>query len=297
MQFLLHLEETVAILDLSKDEFFTPTHIKLHYPRCLGRYPRDLYHFKWFSSVESSHAFLDFERIAGLHVHFPETQGMFIEPKNTRGFGFITRTLPADCSRDCLHIPFFSLFAKPTIGSLSILSALRIQMGVDPITLFNLIVLGLVDLYWKLALHSGLLPECNAQNVILCCRPNHRPRILFRDMADVFRDIALRKENGLRYDFCSYKSIDYDSSDLLKRRSFSYDFKLGKYILDPLVKTFSKQMSLDTQHLRNQIVQITNNHITSNSKYFSKDKLAYGYKNKPGQNRLDYVELGKAKYR
>lgn len=138
---------TLAIFEMSNTEFFAPVHFKLHYPRRLGRYSRDLYHFKWFASVESSLSLIDYEKQAEVHVHFPENRGMFIEPMGQRGFGYLMRTQPDDCNNECLHIPYFSLFAEPPSGSTSILIALEQCFNIKPEELFRLIVLGLVDLY------------------------------------------------------------------------------------------------------------------------------------------------------
>lgn len=91
--------------------------LKLHYPRRLGRFVRDLYHHKWFSSLEVS------REIQASSNHFPlkfaylrESAGTFIESKTpNKGFGVIYRELhpfPSSDAHGTYLVPAFSLFSN-----------------------------------------------------------------------------------------------------------------------------------------------------------------------------------------
>jgi hypothetical protein len=208
--------------------------LKLHYPSKLGRFSRDLYHFKWIASLEADAAFREAAAF-GRVLWMPENFGWYCEPSSDsseRGWGVLGRTTSGASFLDCPLIPAFSIISR--VSRYAVLEHVQSTYEWTVQTACTALARNLVEVYIELALRWGLLPECNAQNVLYHFAPDGEVYPVFRDMGDVFKDTAIRRARGLSCSFCEYKTIDWTSPDLLQRRSFSYDFKLGEYILRPL---------------------------------------------------------------
>lgn len=231
---------TVALLEPSGA---VSRHLKLHYPGTIGRFPRDLSLFKWSASLDRSERVKQALVDRGLGLLLPEVGGALVElPINDRGFGYIVRSarpIPVGDAVTQRLVPAFAIWARPPVGEERILTALARTRQITPQELAIQMATGVVRLYFDMALRTGLMPELNAQNlgfVIGDADGTITPCI--RDMQDVFVDAA-QAPSQLDARLGDYKTLNQESADLTERRSFSYDFKLGMYVLEPLGRAAS----------------------------------------------------------
>jgi hypothetical protein len=135
----------------------------------------------------------------------------------------------------------------------------------------------LIDGFVFLATKLGLIPEWHAQNV------------LFRDVADVFKDYEIRRSLTKHTAFCSYKAVNPPhNSDLFKRRSFAFDFKLGEYLLFPLATRFAREFGFDADQVVSQIRELTLDAWKRFPGYFESSSAWYDYPERPLVVRGDY---------
>ncbi|WP_160050489.1 hypothetical protein [Nocardiopsis sp. FR4] len=282
---------TVAVLSPESDVL---GFLKLHFPGKIGRFSRDLYHFKWLASLEASAALEQASALAGGIYYLPEDYGWFCEPRlgsSTRGWGTLGRTIGADLLQQPL-IPAFSILAKTSRNpTYPLLTELRDRLDWTMDAAFENVIGKLIDSYVLLARDWGLLPECNAQNVLYSiglngstCAP------VFRDMGDLFKDMVIRRRRGLSCQFTSYKTIDEDAPDLYERRSFSYDFKLGCYILAPMIAAIATVWSTNQNLLICRSADRFRGKWIDASSYFRSADTWYSYPDVANVSRSSYVE-------
>lgn len=285
---------TVAYLNDVGENVF----IKLHFPQVLGRFNRALPLYKWLASLENSK-----ELCRGIHGPissvslFPYVGGAFLETDGVvGGGGFLLRSVHPfpPSTRDSVLIPAFSLWSmdkkEPSDDPLLIQLVRLLNLNLSGcLTLF---VRPLLESYGFLALRCGFLCEDNAQNVVFEISNNFSEvRVVRRDMADVFKDEALRVE-GEQYPLCTYHSLEqsvYD--DLRKRRSFAFDFKLSRYIIDPLINCLERFLGWNRTEMQEQVRSISKDVVHWPEDYFPANDLAYGYPKEESVNRSSYVEL------
>ncbi len=237
---------TVWVHDLS-----APLHLKLHYPGVLGRVDRALPAIKAVAGWEISRDIveaIDRGEAPNCLALLPETCARWWSPSLDPGtsIGLIARAAspyPQAVSGTYL-IPVFALISRDSraMDDAPLLAQLLDRATNPESLLIERILQPLVRAYCYLAFERGLLPELNAQNVLLEVSSDHIPlRLVLRDMSRVEKALHIRRGRGLSVSFLSapYKCIDTtaDPGLAMIRHSFSFDFKLGLYCLAELVDT------------------------------------------------------------
>lgn len=274
--------------------------IKLHYPAFLGRYPRDLRLFKWLAALENSRELRSHEQAFPPTMgYLPEDAGTFVAGSMETGFGVIYRSAAARPVQEQARvlIPAFSLFARRQTGSL-ICQILRARR--DPFeSLMGEFVEPLLSAYALLADRLGMIPECNAQNVLFEATPELCvSRVVFRDLGDMFKDLSRRAELGLHTAFCDYKSIDRARDrDYFERRSFSFDFKLGEYILGPLIAMVAEGMGVDVRRLQCAVREVALSTMPDPEEYFGSRTTWFSYPDEVQPGRGRYVQHERPRFR
>lgn len=283
--------------------------VKLHVPRTIGRYVRDIRLHTWISSIENSHL------LSHIVVHselvcppsfafLSEGSGSYLEcDGDARGFGHIERALtptPASTGRNQL-IPYFSLWSKDASNRelKPMLAVLIAKFGWSYEDVFARVIAPLFEGYAFLALRVGLIPECNAQNVLLevdCISGS--TRVVHRDLMGFFKDL----DHGLLQDVAQfpmngYHTIGRGVADTELRRSFAFDFKLGQYVLDPLVHLIAGHFGIPVDKVAMDCKDLCRSMIRWPIGYFPPDGLQYGYPNQPLVGRSRYVSLDVPRYR
>jgi len=163
----------------------------------------------------------------------------------------------------------------------------------------DLVVRPLVEGYEFLALQVGMLPECNAQNVLLEVNPTtSATRVVHRDLMGFFKDLdfGLVGETDA-FGMNRYHTIGRSIGDTRMRRSFAFDFKLGEYVLDPLGREIAGIFNLTVEEVEAAVRDVIEASLRWPPAYFPADGLAYGYPRRSSVGRGAYVPIGKPRYR
>lgn len=225
----------------------TNFYLKLHYDGIIGRINRSLPYLKAISGFEISTILqngINDDIYPKYFSYYREIGVRVLYFSNIKSWSFILREgKPYKINKStCCIVPFFSLFSNDRLNSnKTLLYQLAIKHGSKIIDMIvNLIIKRIIKIYFKLILNEGLQFELNAQNILIGFDNNFTPTlIIFRDLMGVEKDITIRQKNGLSNNFLStpYKFIHNNlDNDLYQiRHSFSFDFKLSKYIIEPLL--------------------------------------------------------------
>lgn len=267
--------------------------IKLHYEGIIGRVMRGLPRAKAIAGVEINNDLCNAyslnqppKRMAILReivalilsTNSPSLIEIGVVLRETRAFPEKHSTV---------LIPFFSLFSRdihnPNHPDM-LTQILREQSNPEEV-LFNDILKPLLESYCFLIFKRGILPEINAQNVLLEIDTKGNPtRIVLRDFQGYEKDLTRRKLLGLASNFHSYPykciSREEDEDIYYIRHSFSYDFKLGRYVFDEILNSYCKEFSSDKIVLSKRIADIF--HEIANGEeigHFKPENLYFYHKN------------------
>ena len=284
-------------------------YLKLHYDRILCRAKRNLPFRKAVAGVEISDILKKYIK-AGF---FQESFSIFLESfsinaeLNNSDFGFVFREgNPFPYKRNILPIiPFFSLTGSDIKKPSDDLLLIQILLNFDDKKemLLERIIFPILSFYVVMIKQLGLTPELNAQNILLELNEKAEPsRVIIRDHMGTEKDITLRKELGLSTNFVShdYKIIDRYINEKLYfiRHSFHYDFKLCKYVIEPILRTYSRAFGEDLEKLieltkEKFISEIGNfrfNYFKPYNKWYSHPKIQF-------EGERPYISHSKTKYR
>jgi hypothetical protein len=289
---------------LRRDNEVEPYFIKLHYPRRIGRFTRNLPLYKWLSSLENSSELLaNIATFPSCLALLAETSGTFVEGTGgAPGFGVLYREFsPRPSKGERLLIPAFSLFSrsKPQAGSESLLLQLLTYLGKTTDSFISYFIRPLLDSYIYLSCVCGMIPEYNAQNVLYEIDLNNREtRCVVRDMSDFFKDITIRRERGLHTSFCTYHKIERSiDPDFFKRRSFAYDFKCGEYLIRPLCECYAREMNISLEELIESVRGEARLAWSLCDNYFQPEDKWYVYPKEAYVDRGSYVEMATPAFR
>jgi hypothetical protein len=147
------------------------------------------------------------------------------------------------------------------------------------------ILFRVIDIYFEMVVKLGLLFEFNAQNVLVGFDKNFNPiSIILRDMMDAEKDLTIRAGLGLNTTFESfpYHVISEEQGHFYQERhSFSFDFKLSGYIIEPIIETASRlkvldkvQTVMDIKYYTSKwLRQLPENYFPYDGKWYSYDKI------------------------
>lgn len=289
-------------------------HAKLHYPGVLGRVRRELPFLKAVAGYEVSQEVTSFienrSRPFGLlrEVGLRSVRGVLSQSWD-ESWSCIIRdgtAYPAYVTSTVL-VPAFSLFARDRLApnDPSLISQLwEVSGRSDCISwVWEEVVSPLIESYLAMTFTLGLMPELNAQNVLLeIGKGVMRP--VFRDMGRVEKALHVRRLRGLSTEFISapYKFIDMalDADYARIRHSFSFDFKLGTYVIEPLLRSLCEATNHDYETAREYVAE-RNRSVMARDPFvltcFPSDGQIYGHPKKLLTTTRPYIRLGPAKFR
>mgnify|MGYP001059422775 CR=1 FL=1 len=236
--------------------------LKLSYHDLLGRQVRLMTQDHVRSAVQVSRVL----RRAILGHNVTASFGIFHEPFGVAldgdalglGWGYVERQFaPIMPQVDGQLIPAFSLFgndrrrAKNTPLLHAIIGA-RKQL-LRPDLFFNLVLRPVLDSYFGVLVKTGLQLELHAQNLVFLVpnSPRRSWRVVYRDMESVDKDLPLMRIAGTAAPFINdvYKALREEDYNYQIKHSFMFDFKLGEYVLRPLVDCWEKASSANVAEL------------------------------------------------
>jgi len=147
-------------------------------------------------------------------------------------------------------IPGFSLFGKdmhsPT-DELLINQFIELSNREPREYLVNVLKM-IVDCYWSVVLSCAFHLECHAQNCLFEIDEDFNiSRVVIKDMDSVDKDIPLASHFKLNDKWESYPYMCFDGSIYFYsiRPSFIYDFKVGEYLLSPIIEAVASKHGLN----------------------------------------------------
>ena len=176
------------------------------------------------------------------------------------------------CYEPRILIPAFSLFGVDFKNKDDdyLLIQLIEHSKLSPID-YTLTLLHLaVDAFWLLLTKCALIPELHGQNCVYELDHNFVPvRFCVKDMEDIDREMLLAKELGLKTEWESYpyKCNDENVSDRVYRASYLYDFKLGEYLLKPIIEIVSERYSISASFFASHIQEYVRQQYLSSIPY------------------------------
>lgn len=291
--------------------------IKLDYIGILGRIPRNLDLKRIQSAFEVTNIIKNAIKAGKMNTKFallledygraaylPTEEGKVYE------LGFVLRNdriySANEQVKDLALIPTFSLFGNDLNepNSKSILVQLFEKQD-KPINkyAFEDILKPIIDCYFDTLINCGLCIEAHAQNMLVAIDSNYQIQyIVARDMESVDKDLPLRKFLGLPDDEIvaqNYKCLRESDYNYQIMHSFMYDFKLGGYLLDPIIELFKNTYDeFDEELIVSQIKLLAQSYIAKLPlDYFS--ECWYDYANvihEQGKKR-PYVAHANPRYR
>ena len=162
----------------------------------------------------------------------------------------------------------------------------------------------IVDGYWGVVLNCAFHLEYHSQNCLFEVDDSYNiVRLVYRDMDSVDKDIPLARQLGLRSEWESYPYSCMDETFYAYkiRSSYMYDFKLGEYLLSPLIEVVAKRFNLNPPEIYREIKNYVQRNYVSllPATYFPTDGCWYDCDNterKPGEQRQYYAHKN-PKYR
>jgi hypothetical protein len=294
---------------LSLDSSF-PFYIKLHYEGCLGRVSRGLPRKKAIAGPEvfSDLALcIEHQLQPNQFAVLPEFLALIKSCPSERipEIGLVIRGItPLPSIPGRYLIPFFSLFSKDEKSPADdyLLTQILQRSASPEQTLLDKIIVPILRCYTFLVFERGLVPEINAQNILLELDDEAIPtRIVHRDLQGFEKDITIRQRNALPIAFHSapYKCIDLkENHDLyFKRHSFSYDFKLSQYIFDELLDVAQIDFGISTARFQEDIRDAFHTFTEGEPEHFRPIDKWYAHEKVLLTGERPYIELDNPKYR
>ncbi|MCH5297815.1 MAG: hypothetical protein J1E85_09105 [Ruminococcus sp.] len=242
-------------------------YLKLTYDTSrIGRVDRQLTYNHCLSSYETCNAIkkaIDSNQtLSGFGIQLePAARVSFLDNnQDTYEWGVIYREYsPYPYSNDeVLLVPGFSLFGKdiknPEDESL-IVQFIK-ESGSDPCEYLLSVLKMIVDCYWEIVISCAFHIECHGQNCFFEVTPDYKiKRFIIKDMDSVDKDIPLARKLGLNTKWKSYPFMCFDESIYYYkiRSSYMYDFKLGEYLLSPLISEVTEHFLLEPEKFESYI--------------------------------------------
>ena len=238
-------------------------YLKLAYKGLIGRIDRTIGERQALSSVEVSSMIekaID-KNILSKSFYFLREPFAKIIRRNDDVWGIILReTMPYPYNSDIkFQIPAFALFSKDRHNPdhPSILKQLILRNKVDIENyLLTSIIFPIYDSYFSLLLNCGLQLECHAQNTLFAIDKNFNViGVISKDAESIDKDIFLMESFGIHHDIESldYKCLNKTDYNYQIMHSFMFDFKLGEYLISPIINEASKHFKINSQYIQEQI--------------------------------------------
>lgn len=201
--------------------------------------------------------------------------------------------------KNTITIPGFSLFGidKNNKDDELLINQFIELSGSDPREYLIKVLKLIVDNYWGVVLNCAFHLECHSQNCLFEVDEGYNiTRIVIKDMDSVDKDIPLAKHFKLNDTWESYPYMCFDGSIYFYsiRPSFIYDFKVGEYLLSPIIDAVATKYKLNISAIEyeikmyvkeNYIWQLPNSYFPADGCWYDCDKT----ERKPGEKRKYYA--------
>ncbi|MBR3362622.1 MAG: hypothetical protein IKG40_01700 [Bacilli bacterium] len=256
---------TMLLLNKNKPGF-----LKLTYENIIDRSPRFIYLRDALISLQNNYKIkrsIDDGSLPKTFAILPEESAKVTFLKN-HGKHISWGTIYRDCTpypilnKNYSYVPAFSLFSHDykNIGSDPVIADFIKLSGENPDKyLFNMLDI-IIDSFFGLILNCGFFSEMHAQNCLFEIDDNYNvTRLILRDLQDMTFDTMVKPIDNFPYmtqelenyvELLENKNFDryqLPRTDYLHQRdvSYYYDFKLGEYLLKPLIKSVCNYYNLD----------------------------------------------------
>lgn len=205
----------------------------------------------------------------------------------------------------CL-VPGFSMFGTDFYSNVTEEDELLINQfiemsGINPTEYLCNVIKITVDAWFEVLLNCAFILELHGQNCYYEINENYQVvRIVIKDMDSVDKDLSLARKLGLNDQWksfpfeCFYEDKPENYPWYYKiRPSYMYDFKLGTYLLEPMIQAVYKRYRIDTNIVYNTIKKYVRDNYWNKIPlgYFPLDGSWYDCDNserKPGERRKYY---------
>lgn len=265
-------------------------YLKLNYFGILGRIKRNLTNRHALASYEISeilNQLLTSKKYDKL-CFLPESSAklMFNSCKNIDA-GIVVR----DCKQvgrraemiKC-KMPAFSLFSKDRKSpeDKPLLIQLIKMHGVDPVEyILQEIIYPIIKYYFNLIVDEGFESEWHAQNLLLGFDSRMKIQsFIMRDLESIDIDEEMRHKAGKKERLSSYryKHLSKDQYNYRIKHSFMYDFKLCKYLIEPIIVCVCEEYNLDKSKVIEKVRSYADKKIeTLPSDFFPEDWYSFDH--------------------
>jgi hypothetical protein len=273
-------------------------HIKLSYPGVLGRVDRELPWLKAVAGVENTRD-LQKHPEGGSLAFLPELacRGVWTGSHTTC---YVLRDhVPWPRGSGGELVPWFSLLAGGPLGA----GAFEAVFGEADLERAWGVLEALLRGYFSWVFEIGVMPEMNAQNLLVESGSEGELRLVARDLGRAERLLHVRRRAGLSTPQLSptYKVIDADADPTTARtrHSFSFDFKLSKYVIEPFIVALEAHVEQATK-LSKWVRELTRDLIAADpdaARWFPSPKTSYGHDKVMLTAERTYVDFGASLYR
>lgn len=303
-------QRTVKILNES--EWF----LKLHYKGLIGRVDRSIGINQATTALEVSEVIcraIDNHVTSGFFFFMRETFARVIEitdGEHVQEWGMVFRQpkpYPARNEKEYC-IPAFSLFAndmhRPNDPSI-LRQLIDRQIKKPEDYLFENIISGIYDSYFKLLIKCGIGLECHAQNTLFVINDElDIVGMVAKDAESIDKDISLMDDLGIPYNFSSmnYKCRHRSSYKYHIMHSFFFDYKLGEYLISPIIEHAHQHYDFNKDTLvekirefnRAYIDQLPEDFFPSDGKWYTNAAVIH---DRSGEIVQEYIANDYPKYR
>lgn len=237
----------------------------------------------------------------GRVAYLPKKDGGYYE------FGYLIREFVPHYRgerKDLFLIPAFSLFAHDTYAPkykpllFQILEKNNKEINEFA---FNDVLGPILDCYFDALVNHGLAMESHAQNTLIAINRDYEIKLIVsRDMESVDKDLPLREYLGVNNEILAkdYKCIRSSDYNYTIKHSFMFDFKLGEYLLTPLIKLFSTDESFDVNEIIKKMKAKSRLYISRlPESYFPEEWFNYENKQFKAGEKRPYISNPNPKYR
>ena len=262
--------------------------LKLNYRGLIGRLDRNVGRNQAISAIEVSQIVVNAidkgvlpDKFFFLREQFARVIDMTDEAGNPYEWGIVLREPIAYPFKEKVKylIPAFSLFAEddknPTHPTLLTQLIKKQSKSVEDF-LFEDLITPIFDSYFQLLINCGLQLECHAQNTMFAIDNDFKiAGIVAKDAESIDKDISLMEELNIKHDLqtLGYKCLREGDYNYQVMHSFMFDFKLGEYLISPIIADAEKNFQFDLGNLLQRIKKRNLNFIQKlPSDFFPKHK-------------------------
>ena len=252
--------------------------VKLEYNQLLGRISRQIYPQNATHAIRINELLeKEIKRGEGI-FYFPEDHARVFRLSNGNTLGMIHRDIDVMPRQNIQYtiIPAFSLFSKDILNpnESTILSQLMYEKEDKNNYVLEKIIHPIIKVYFELLLKFGFQIEAHAQNVCYLFT-NDIIGVAIRDFESVDKDLGISSKYNYLFN-PQYKCVSEKSADYQKRHSFMFDFKLGEYLLSPIIEE-AALCGCSRVKLINSIKSLVNSYLNLLPKGFLPNNLWYSY--------------------